>query len=224
MSTYIVKNLKTIKDSLPIGVELVAVSKYHTSEEILEAYAQGQRIFGESHAQEILKKQETLPKDISWHFIGHLQTNKVKYIAPYIEMIHSVDSLKLLKEINKQAQKYNRIIKVLIELHIAEEATKYGMRLSQAREFFSQGIYKELPFIKISGLMMMASFTEDKEAIRREFKIASSFFTEIKQKYFSQDEDFKERSWGMSDDYLIAIEENSTMVRVGTSIFGERKY
>ncbi len=224
MGVSIEKNLNNILLSLKDGVRLVAVSKFHTEEEILEAYNLGQRIFGESHEQELSRKQATLPKDIKWHFIGHLQTNKVKYIAPYISLIHSVDSIKLLKEIDKQAKKNSRVINVLIELHIADEATKYGMRLDECREFFSSNSWRELSSVKIIGLMMMASNTDDEDKIRKEFLSAQDFFNEIKKNYFPQDEDFKERSWGMSDDYLIAQDAGSTMVRIGTSIFGERQY
>ncbi len=224
MGVSIKKNLNNIIATLNKGVRLVAVSKFHTEEEILEAYREGQRIFGESHEQELSRKQATLPKDIKWHFIGHLQTNKVKYIAPYISLIHSVDSLKLLKEIDKQAKKNSRVINVLIELHIADEATKYGMRLDECREFFSSKEWRELSSVKIIGLMMMASNTDDEDKIRKEFIEAQDFFDEIKKNYFPQDEDFKERSWGMSDDYLIAQDAGSTMVRIGTSIFGERQY
>ncbi|MCD8210595.1 MAG: YggS family pyridoxal phosphate-dependent enzyme [Prevotella sp.] len=224
MGASIEKNLNKILLSLKKGVRLVAVSKFHTEEEILEAYQAGQRIFGESHERELSRKQATLPKDINWHFIGHLQTNKVKYIAPYISLIHSVDSLKLLKEIDKQAKKNSRVINVLIELHIADEATKYGMRLDECREFFSLGEWRELSSVKIIGLMMMASNTDNEDKIRKEFIEAQDFFDEIKKNYFPEDEDFKERSWGMSDDYLIAQEKGSTMVRIGTSIFGERQY
>ncbi len=224
MSASIEKNLNNILLSLKDGVRLVAVSKYHKEEEILEAYGAGQRIFGESHEQELSRKQAALPKDIKWHFIGHLQTNKVKYIAPYISLIHSVDSLKLLKEIDKQAKKNSRVINVLIELHIADEATKYGMRLDECREFFSSNSWRELSNVKIIGLMMMASNTDNEDKIRKEFIEAQDFFNEVKKNYFPQDEDFKERSWGMSDDYLIAQDAGSTMVRIGTSIFGEREY
>ncbi len=224
MSASIEKNLNNILLSLKDGVRLVAVSKYHKEEEILEAYGAGQRIFGESHEQELSRKQAALPKDIKWHFIGHLQTNKVKYIAPYISLIHSVDSLKLLKEIDKQAKKNSRVINVLIELHIADEATKYGMRLDECREFFSSNSWRELSNVKIIGLMMMASNTDNEDKIRKEFIEAQDFFNEVKKNYFPQDEDFKERSWGMSDDYLIAQDTGSTMVRIGTSIFGERQY
>lgn len=217
-------NISEVLQSLPQGVKLIAVSKYHPAEDIKDAYECGQRIFGESHEQELIKKVDLLPKDIVWHFIGHLQTNKVKYIAPFISMIEAVDTFKLLKEINRQAEKCGRTIDVLLELHIAEEATKYGFSLDACREMLEMGEWKELAYVRICGLMMMASFTDDEEQIRKEFTIASNFFDEIKEKYFADAPYFKERSWGMSDDYMIATQCNSTMVRVGTRIFGKRNY
>lgn len=217
-------NLKKVLDSLPEGVRLVAVSKYHPAEYIMEAYEQGHRIFGESHEQEIRQKVDVLPKDIEWHFIGHLQTNKVKYIAPYISMIDAVDSLKLLREINKQAIKNNRVINVLLELHIAEEETKYGFSLDNCRKMLADGEWRELKNVRICGLMMMASYVEDTEVIRREMILASDFFDEVKAKYFADDDTFCERSWGMSHDYPIALECHTTMVRIGTTIFGPRVY
>ena len=217
-------NLKKVLDSLPEGVRLVAVSKYHPAEYIMEAYEQGHRIFGESHEQEIRQKVDVLPKDIEWHFIGHLQTNKVKYIAPYISMIDAVDSLKLLREINKQALKNNRVINVLLELHIAEEETKYGFSLDDCRQMLADGEWRELKNVRICGLMMMASYVEDTEVIRREMLLASDFFDEVKAKYFADDDTFCERSWGMSHDYPIALECHTTMVRIGTTIFGPRVY
>ena len=218
------KNLHEVMAKLPEGVLLVAISKYHPKEFILAAYEEGQRIFGESHEQELRHKVEELPKDIEWHFIGHLQTNKVKYIAPYIDMVEAVDSLKLLKEIDKQAAKHGRIISVLLELHIAEETTKYGLTLDACRQLLADGEWKRLEHVRICGLMMMASFTDDTEQIAREFQAAHDFFDEVKAKYFADDKAFCERSWGMSDDYPIAIAHGSTMVRVGTKIFGPRVY
>lgn len=217
-------NLQAIKDTLPEHVTLVAVSKYHPNEQLLAAYEAGQRVFGESHEQELSKKHDTLPADIQWHFIGHLQTNKVKYIAPYITMIDAVDSVKLLKEINKQALKNNRVIDVLLELHIAQEATKYGFTLEACREYLASGEWRELNNVRICGLMMMASNTDDEQQIAREFSEAAKFFDEVKTTYFADDDAFCQRSWGMSDDYPIAVKCQSTMVRVGTSIFGPRVY
>lgn len=217
-------HLKSVLNSLPQDVKLVAISKYHPNEYIEAAYAEGQRIFGESHEQELKQKQAMLPKDIEWHFIGHLQTNKVKYIAPYISMIEAVDSLKLLKEIEKQAAKNERVIKVLLELHIAEEATKYGLTIEACRQLLSEGEWRSMKHVRIVGLMMMASNVDDEQQIRREFTIAADFFDEIKTSYFADDEAFCERSWGMSDDYPIAVQCRSTMVRIGTMIFGPRVY
>ena len=217
-------HLKSVLKSLPPDVKLVAISKYHPQEFIEAAYAEGQRIFGESHEQELKQKQALLPKDIEWHFIGHLQTNKVKYIAPYISMIEAVDSLKLLKEIDKQAAKNDRVIKVLLELHIAEESTKYGLTLDACRQLLSEGEWRSLEHVRIVGLMMMASNVDDEHQIRREFTTAADFFDEVKATYFADDETFCERSWGMSDDYPIAVQCRSTMVRIGTMIFGPRVY
>ena len=217
-------NLHRVLSDLPEDVRLVAISKYHPNEYIEAAYAEGQRIFGESHEQELRQKVETLPKDIEWHFIGHLQTNKVKYIAPYISMVEAVDSLKLLKEIDKQAAKHERQIKVLLELHIAEEETKYGLTLDACRQLLRDGAWRSLQHVRICGLMMMASYVEDQDQIRSEMMMAKNFFDEVKRDYFADDPDFCERSWGMSHDYRIAVECGSTMVRVGTTIFGPRVY
>ena len=217
-------NLHRVLSSLPDGVRLVAISKYHPNEYIEAAYAEGQRVFGESHEQELRQKHESLPKDIVWHFIGHLQTNKVKYIAPYIDMVEAVDSLRLLSEIDKQAARCGRVIDVLLELHIAEESTKYGLTLDDCRQLLAGGEWREMAHVRICGLMMMASLTDDQEQLRREFTTAADFFDEVKQQYFKDAPWFCERSWGMSDDYTIAVECRSTMVRIGTSIFGPRVY
>ena len=217
-------NLHRVLSDLPENVRLVAISKYHPNEYIEAAYAEGQRIFGESHEQELRQKVETLPKDIEWHFIGHLQTNKVKYIAPYISMVEAVDSLKLLKEIDKQAAKHERQIKVLLELHITEEETKYGLTLDACRQLLRDGAWRSLQHVRICGLMMMTSYVEDQEQIRSEMMTAKNFFDEVKRDYFADDPDFCERSWGMSHDYRIAVECGSTIVRVGTTIFGPRVY
>lgn len=218
------ERLHTVTDSLQPGVRLVAVSKYHPAEMIQQCYDEGQRVFGESHEQEIRTKHETLPKDIEWHFIGHLQTNKVKYIAPYINMVEAVDSLKLLREINKQAARCGRCIDVLLELHVAQEATKYGLTLDDCRNLLADGEWRSMENIRICGLMMMASNTDDEEQIRSEFGMAADFFDEVKAEYFADADYFCERSWGMSDDYPIAMQCRSTMIRVGTFIFGPRVY
>ncbi|MCI7598668.1 MAG: YggS family pyridoxal phosphate-dependent enzyme [Prevotella sp.] len=220
----VAKNLHEVVDTLPSGVRLVAISKFHPNEYIEVAYREGQRVFGESHEQELARKVESLPKDIEWHFIGHLQTNKVKYIAPYISMIEAVDSMKLLKEIDKQAAKHERVIDVLLELHIAEEETKYGLTLDACRNLLEEGEWRNLKHVHIAGLMMMASNVDDEQQIASEFDTAKDFFDEVKARYFADDPTFKERSWGMSHDYQIAVRHGSTMVRVGTRIFGPRVY
>ena len=212
MEVDVAKNLKTVLQALPKQVQLVAISKYHPVE------------FVESHEQELKQKVATLPKDIKWHFIGHLQTNKVKYIAPYISMIESVDSLKLLKEIDKQATKHDRTIQVLLELHVAEEETKSGLSFDACRALLDEGEWHQLNHVQICGIMMMATNTDDAVKIAQEFDAAWHFFDEIKQQYFADDDAFCQRSWGMSHDYQIAVQHGSTMVRIGTNIFGPRVY
>ncbi|MDO4958698.1 MAG: YggS family pyridoxal phosphate-dependent enzyme [Prevotellaceae bacterium] len=218
------EKLLEVKHTLREGIELVAVSKFHPKEYIEEAYALGHRVFGESREQELKQKHQELPQDIVWHFIGHLQTNKVKYIVPYVSMIETVDSIRLLREIEKQAAKVDRVIDVLLELHIADEETKSGMTLDEWRELLADGEWKEMSHIRIRGIMMMASNVDDDEQIRQEFNIAADFFDEVKAKYFADDDFFSERSYGMSGDYMIAQECRSTMVRIGTTIFGPRVY
>ena len=220
----IASNLKEVLAQLPEGVRLVAVSKYHPVSVLREAYDAGQRLFGESHVQELQQKVSQMPDDVEWHFIGHLQTNKVKYLARYIAMIHAVDSMKLLREIDKQAAKAGRCIDVLLELHIAEEETKYGFSVEDCRQLMADGEWRELTHVRIRGLMMMASNTDDTRQIRQEMQQALDLFNELKQQYFADDDSFDERSWGMSHDFGIAVETGSTLVRVGTSIFGEREY
>ena len=220
----VAKNLHKVLSTIQSGIKLVAVSKFHPVSALQEAYDAGQRVFGESHVQELVEKERVLPKDIEWHFIGHLQTNKVKFIAPYISMIDAVDSLKLLREIEKQAAKSDRVINVLLELHIAQEATKYGLSLDACRQLLADGEWREMRHVKICGLMMMASNVDDGNQIASEFQKASDFFDEVKNAYFADDPSFCERSWGMSDDYHIAVRHSSTMVRIGTMIFGPRVY
>lgn len=218
------ENLLKVKQSLHEGIELVAVSKFHPKEYIEEAYVAGQRVFGESREQELKQKHQELPQDIKWHFIGHLQTNKVKYIVPYVSMIEAVDSIRLLREIEKQAAKVERVIDVLLELHIADEETKSGMELDECRELLADGEWNAMPHIRIRGIMMMASNVDDENQIRQEFITAADFFDEVKAKYFADNDDFSVRSYGMSGDYMIAQECRSTMVRIGTTIFGPRVY
>lgn len=217
-------HLKEVKATIKPGVELVAVSKFHSAAVIQEAYNEGQRIFGESRAQELREKHATLPADIEWHFIGHLQPNKVKYIAPYISLIHAVDSLKLLNEINKQAAKNNRVISCLLELRVAQEATKYGMTPEECLAMLESGEWREMKHIQIAGMMCMASNTDNREQIRQEFQRARACFDEAKTRFFANDAAFCQRSWGMSEDYDIAMDEGATLVRIGTAIFGEREY
>lgn len=217
-------NIQTIRQNIPDGVKLVAVSKYHGIEAIREAYKEKQRIFGESRMQEISQKHSLLPDDIEWHFIGHLQTNKVKAIIPYTHTIHSVDSWKLLSEIEKQASAINKRVCCLLEIHIAKEDSKYGFTFDSCRKFLSELSWQECKWAYIGGLMGMASNIEDENQIRNEFKSLKTFFDELKDKYFATDKNFCEISMGMSDDYNIAIEEGSTMVRIGSSIFGPHEY
>lgn len=223
MST-IQANLKEVLSELPAEVRLVAVSKFHPKEALEEAYAAGQRIFGESHVQEMTQKYESLPKDIEWHFIGHLQTNKVKYMAPYVAMIHAIDSYKLLAEVNKQAAKAQRIIPCLLQIHIAQEETKFGFTFGECRQMLEANEWKALKNIRIAGVMGMASNVDDDEQIKREFCSLNTFFKELKQTFFTGSADFKEISMGMSHDYPTAIRAGSTLVRIGSKIFGERNY
>jgi pyridoxal phosphate enzyme (YggS family) len=216
------ENLKAILSTIPSEVTLVAVTKTKPVSDLEEVYKAGQRIFGENKVQEMVDKYDQLPKDIEWHLIGHLQTNKVKFIAPFVAMIHSVDSLKLLNEINKEAKKNNRTIDCLLQFHIAEEETKFGLSIEEAKEILESNEFVEMQNISIVGIMGMASFTENNEIVRNEFRTLESYFQILKSHFFKFNYDFKEISMGMSGDYLIAIEEGSTMVRVGSSIFGSR--
>ncbi len=212
------QNLNKIKSSLPEHVTLVAVSKTKPNVDILEAYESGQRVFGENYVQELVEKQEQLPNDIKWHFIGHLQSRKAKLIAPFVSLIHGVDSLKLLQEINKQAQKNNRIIDCLLQVHIADEETKFGLDENELEEIFQMLKQVQHDNIKVVGLMGMATFTEDQNQIKKEFDYLKSLFDKFK----TQNPDFKTLSMGMSGDYELAISCGSTMVRIGSSIFGSR--
>lgn len=220
----ITQRISEITATLPQGVRLVAVSKYHPAEAILEAYKGGQRLFGESKVQELVAKQEALPKDIEWHFIGHLQTNKVKYIAPFVSLIHAVDSMKLLSEINRQGERVGRVIPCLLQLHVAQEETKFGFTTEECMAMLDSDEWRNMPHVHICGVMGMASHTDDESRIRQDFATLHQFFTQAKDRHFSDNDNFCELSMGMSDDYLIAIREGSTLVRVGSSIFGEREY
>jgi pyridoxal phosphate enzyme (YggS family) len=208
-----------IRQDLPESVRLVAVSKFRPAAAIREAYDAGQRIFGESRVQELASKYEQLPKDIEWHFIGHLQANKVKYIVPFIDTIQSIDSVKLLQEVQKEAGKFNRKIKVLLQIHIAREEHKFGFSFEEAEKLMQDNLMDAFPNLLVSGLMGMATFTGDQEQVRRAFQGLASFYRSLKAAYFSTHPPFQELSMGMSDDYPVAVEEGSTMVRIGTKLF-----
>ncbi len=214
------ENLAEIKADLPEGVTLVAVSKTKPNEAILEAYEAGQRVFGENKVQDMVQKWEAMPKDIEWHMIGHLQRNKVKYMAEFVSLIHGVDSLKLLKEIDKQAQKHNRVIPCLLQMHIAEEDTKFGLDEDELNALLASSEFKQMKHVKIMGLMGMATFTDNENQVRKEFARLKSLFENLKL----QLPEISILSMGMSGDYGIAITEGSTMVRIGSSIFGARNY
>ena len=214
------ENISRFKTQLPDGVTLVAVTKTKSPDQIMEAYDTGHRIFGENKVQEMVGKWEVLPNDIQWHMIGHLQRNKVKYIASFVDLIHGVDSLKLLKEIDKQAQKHDRVINCLFQIHIADEANKFGLSEAELFELVGSPEFLSLKNVKISGLMGMATFTEDQEKVRREFQHLRGIFQKLKK----QLPHISTLSMGMSGDYITAIEEGSTMVRIGSSIFGVRNY
>jgi PLP dependent protein len=218
------QNIQSIRKHIPPRVQLVCVSKFNPNESIRAAYETGERFFGESKVQELCEKQETLPQDISWHFIGHLQSNKIKYIVPFVSLIHGVDSFKLLAEIDKQAAKAGRTINCLLQIHIAREDTKFGFSADELLEMLGVGEWRTLKNIRICGLMGMATFTDDREQIRTEFRGLKTLFDQVKTNYFASESSFCELSMGMSDDYQIAIEEGSTLVRVGSLIFGARQY
>jgi PLP dependent protein len=218
------KNLISIKASIPDHVALVAVSKTMPASVLSEAYEAGQRLFGENKVQELANKQPLLPSDIKWHFIGHLQSNKVKYMASFVHMIESVDSLKLLVEINRQAEKAGRVINCLLQFHIAEEESKFGLNRDEASQIIQDPVIKQLGNICLAGVMGMATFTEDMAQVRKEFRQLRQTYEWLKSEFFPSDERFKEISMGMSGDYPVAIEEGATMVRIGSLIFGERNY
>lgn len=220
----IAENLKKIQAELPETVRLVAVSKFHPNEAIEEAYAAGQRVFGENKVQEMTSKYESLPKDIEWHFIGHLQKNKIKYLAPYVAMIHAIDSFDLLKEVNKYAARCNRVIPCLIQIHVAQEETKFGFLPEECLRMFAEENWQELHNIQIAGIMGMASNTDNMEQVNSEFETLSQLFTTIKKRWFADEPAFRELSMGMSHDYHEAIAHGSTMIRVGSNIFGQRNY
>jgi pyridoxal phosphate enzyme (YggS family) len=218
------EKLNIIRSKIPANVKLVAVSKTHDPQLIMEAYRAGQRVFGENKVQELTDKYEKLPKDIEWHFIGHLQTNKVKYIAPFVSLIHAADSFKLLRKINNEGKKNDRIINCLLQFHIAEEDSKFGLSYSEAEEILESKEYSEFENVNIKGVMGMATFTDNSEQVSAEFIRLKTIFDKLKIKYFVKNDAFCEISMGMSDDYEIAIDQGSTMIRVGSSIFGQRVY
>lgn len=218
------ENLTDLAKNLPDGCTLIAVSKTQPVEKILEAYGCGQQAFGENKVKELISKYEALPKDISWHLIGHLQTNKVKYIAPFVSLIHSIDSFKLLEEINKQGLKANRVIPCLLQIHIAEEEAKFGFSEQEIIEFLSSSTWNNLKNIQVKGLMGMATFTENEDQVRSEFRSLKIFFEKLKSRSLPDQFKMQELSMGMSGDFKIALAEGSTMIRVGTAIFGQRNY
>jgi len=218
----IAANIITLKKQISSSIKLVAVSKTRSPEDILEAYGTGHRIFGENRVQELLSKKDKLPDDIEWHLIGHLQTNKVRFIVPFISMIHSVDSFRLLKSINSEAKKINRVVDCLLQFHIAEEETKFGFNLNEAVEMMESNSFRQLGSVRLCGVMGMATFTDDMELVRNEFRNLSGYFEELREKYFKQNPAFRELSMGMSGDFKTAIEQGSTVVRIGSIIFGER--
>lgn len=222
MESSVQNNLIYIKSTLPAHVTLVAVSKTHPLEIITAAYNSGQRIFGENRVQELITKQPLLPSDIEWHLIGHLQTNKVKYIAPFVSMIHSIDSIKLLSEIDKEAKKHNRIIQCLIQMHIATEETKFGFSEEEIMKALNENPPELFNNVSLCGVMGMATFSDDDALVRNEFRYLKSVFDKLKSRFFASSSPFKEISMGMSGDYHIAIEEGGTMVRIGSLIFGSR--
>ncbi len=217
-----IENIREIKKSLPAGVKLVAVTKTVSPGIITEVYESGHKVFGENKVQELVQKYEQLPKDIEWHFIGHLQRNKVKFLAPFVSMIHGVDSFRVLKAINREAEKNNRNIPCLLQFHIADESTKFGFSEEEAFDMLDSPEFGALKNVTIAGVMGMATFTEDKKQVRNEFRMLKHIFGTLKKDYFKKNKAFREISMGMSDDYPIAVEEGSTIVRIGSTIFGAR--
>jgi pyridoxal phosphate enzyme (YggS family) len=220
----VAENIALLRKEIPQHVKIVAVSKTMPNARIQEAYDAGHRAFGENRVQELIEKQESLPGDMEWHLIGHLQTNKVKYIVPFVQLIHSVDSLKLLSEINREASRIGRKIDCLLQMRIAREDTKFGLTWDEARRILRSSEYKDFQSIRIAGLMGMATFTDNIGQVKKEFMLLASYFQEIKNEWFSGITTFKVLSMGMSGDFKLAIEAGSTMVRIGSLIFGERNY
>lgn len=219
MKANIAEQIKRISDTLPCGVTLIAVSKYHPADAVMQAYEAGQRDFGESKAQDLVKKHDILPDDIKWHFIGHLQSNKIKYIAPFVHLIHSIDSYKLLQEVNRHGEKQNRRIACLLQIHIAQEETKFGFTPDECMEMLSNNDWQSLKNVEIRGIMCMASNTDDESQIADEFSKVQHLFNDIKENFFAGNEKFNILSAGMSDDYPIAIKFGSNHIRIGSKIF-----
>lgn len=217
------QNIKKIKQEIPSTTRLVAVSKFHDTNQILEAYNSGHKIFGESRVQELIDKQPDLPEDIEWHFVGRLQRNKVQFLVPFIQCIHSVDSARLLRRIEQQAARVDRVIPCLLQIHIAQEDTKTGFTEDECWQFLSSNEWRKFKHIQLAGVMGMATFTDDEQLVRKEFKGLKNFFHKLKEEFFADVPTFKEISMGMSADYTIAVEEGSTLIRVGSNIFGERE-
>ena len=222
--TVIQEHIRAIEAQLPPTVRLVAVSKFHPAEAVGQAYEAGQRLFGESHAQELVPKAQTLPADIEWHFIGHLQTNKVRQIVPYVSCIQSVDSERLLQEIDKQASRFGRVVDVLLQFHIAQEETKSGFLYDECVALLLSEAFRQMSSVRVVGVMGMATATDDERQVRLEFRHLKQIFNRLKQQFFADREEFKEISMGMSHDWPVAVEEGATLVRIGTAIFGERNY
>lgn len=218
------ENLEIIRATVPEDVTLVAVSKTKPISDLQEAYDAGQRIFGENYPQEMRDKHEALPSDIQWHFIGHLQTNKIKYIIPFVTLIHSIDTANLLEAVNKEAKKHNRVVDCLLQFHIALEQTKFGLDMDEAKALLDSEAFQQMENVRICGVMGMGTFTDDMDEVRKEFKHLRSIFETLKKDYFADQPQFKEISMGMSEDYPIAIEEGATLIRVGSKIFGARIY
>ena len=223
-SDSITERLEAVRASLPESVTLVAISKYHPAEAILEAYAAGQRRFGENHVMEMAEKAATLPADIEWHFTGHVQTNKIKYMAPFVHTIQSVDSFRALNEINRHALRHDRTIRCLLQLHVAQEETKFGLRPDECLRLLADEPWRELKGVRITGLMAMATNTDDEAQVRSEFRTVREFFDRVKREFFADDEEFATLSEGMTDDYPLAVAEGANMVRIGSAIFGQRVY
>lgn len=222
MTPPVAARLDAVRRSLPAGVELVAVSKFHPVEALRQAYEAGQRVFGESRAQELRAKASQLPEDVQWHFIGHLQRGNVKYVVPHVALIHAVDSLPLLLEIEKQAVRVGRVVPCLLQLHVADEATKYGFMPDELRQFLADGAWRACTHVRLRGLMCMATNTDDARQVSGEFRRAYLLYQEMRERWFADDPLFNLRSWGMSHDYPLAVSEGSNMVRIGTAIFGTR--